>query len=385
MFLRPFSGPNNDDVVDLVHEDLRSPLQAAIIHATNERKAVTYYNLPLSAHPQEPRVNLKVSPLTRVPSLPPALFIAFEITSDGATEPPANAMTAGKSASEAPEWLEHELAQTKAILQSTIEELHTRTEELQTTNEELVASNEELQSSNEELQSVNEELHTINAEYQNKNQQLTDLHTDTENLLRSIDIGTVFLDAQGAIRKYTPSITTTIPLRPQDIGRPLSHFSTLLEIPGDMLPELLKRVLQDQTPQTHKVRSQLGRQLLMRIHPFLTETQDLEGTVVTFVDITEQTELQIRLQQSNDALNQFAYVASHDLKAPLRAIQNLAGWLIEDISGLLPEASQLDLSLIQKRAFKMESLLEMLIQYSRLRNDDLQPETIDSGALASGY
>ncbi len=381
MFLRPFSGPNNDDVIDLVHEELRSPLQAAIIHASNERKVVTYHNLPLSILPQSPRVTLKVSPLTGLPSLPPALFISFAMTPDESIEQATTAVVADDAVSNAPEWLTYELAQTKAVLQSTIEELHTRTEELQTTNEELIASNEELQSSNEELQSVNEELHTINSEYQNKNQQLSELHTDTENLLRSIDIGTVFLDTQGAIRKYTPSITTAIPLRPQDVGRPLNHFTTLLDTSGDVLSELLKRVLEDQVPQTHEVRTQTGRQLLMRLHPFLTETQDIEGTVVTFVDITEQNEMQVQLQHSNAARNQFVHVASHDLKAPLRAIQNLTGWLAEDVEDILPEASQHDLRLIHQRALKMEELLETLLQYSKIRDVNLQPEQIDSGVL----
>ena len=174
----------------------------------------------------------------------------------------------------------------------TVEELQTRTEELQTTNEELVASNEELQSSNEELQSVNEELHTVNAEYQLKNHQLAVLNADTENLLRSTDIGTVFLDAQQGIRKYTPAVTSAIPMQPQDVGRPLSDLTTSLDIAQEALQDMIQQVMQNRTPVTREVRARTGAWLLLRIHPFIASAADIDGAVVTFVDITERKQVE---------------------------------------------------------------------------------------------
>ena len=102
--------------------------------------------------------------------------------------------------------LEAELRHTKENLQAAIEELETRNEELQASNEELLASNEELQSTNEELQSVNEELYTVNAEYQRKITELTELTNDMDNLLASTEVGTIFLDGQLRIRKFTPQV-----------------------------------------------------------------------------------------------------------------------------------------------------------------------------------
>ena len=99
--------------------------------------------------------------------------------------------------------LEQELLSRGENLQATIEELETANEELQATNEELLASNEELQSTNEELQSVNEELYSVNAEYQAKVEELTEITNDLDNLLRSTEIGTVFLDTDFVIRRFT--------------------------------------------------------------------------------------------------------------------------------------------------------------------------------------
>ena len=127
--------------------------------------------------------------------------------------------------------LQDELSYTKENLQATIEELETANEELQATNEELVASNEELQSTNEELHSVNEELYTVNAEYQKKIAELTGLNDDMEHLLDGTDVGTMFLDRELCIRKFTPRIAEIFQVIPHDIGRPLQAFSHDLDAP----------------------------------------------------------------------------------------------------------------------------------------------------------
>ena len=121
--------------------------------------------------------------------------------------------------------LQDELSYTKENLQSAIQELETTNEELQATNEELIASNEELQSTNEELHSVNEELYTVNAEYQKKNVELQELNDDIEHLLNGTDVGTMFLDRDLCIRKFTPRVGDVFHVIPNDSGRPLRSFS----------------------------------------------------------------------------------------------------------------------------------------------------------------
>src|SRR5437660_2657428 len=130
-------------------------------------------------------------------------------------------ITTAQASQERLSTLEGELLYTRETLQTTIEEVQTSNEELQATNEELVASNEELQSTNEELHSVNEELYTVNAELQKKNAELQELNDDIEHLLNGTDVATMFLDRQLCIRKFTPRISETFRVIPQDVGRPL--------------------------------------------------------------------------------------------------------------------------------------------------------------------
>ncbi len=200
--------------------------------------------------------------------------------------------------------LEQELQYTREHLSATIEELETSNEELQATNEELVAANEELQSTNEELHSVNEELYTVNAEYQNKIDELTQLTNDIDNLLRSTDIGTVFLDTQLRIRKLTPAIGRSFHLLPQDIGRPIEHIASNLEYPP--LLDDLREVLETGRGVEREVRNRQGAWLLMRVLPYRTETGAIEGVVLTFTDITAVRRAQQDLRQSEANFRQLA-------------------------------------------------------------------------------
>lgn len=166
--------------------------------------------------------------------------------------------------------LEFELQQTRENLQTTIEELETTNEEQQATNEELLASNEELQSTNEELHSVNEELYTVNTEYQIKIKQLTELTNDIENLLRSTNIGVVFLDRELKIRKFTPAASIAINLLESDIKRPLKHITHNLDCP-DLIP-ILKLALDTEKAIEKEVQLINNNDIfLMRVNPHKRE------------------------------------------------------------------------------------------------------------------
>lgn len=190
--------------------------------------------------------------------------------------------------------LELELRYTRENLQATIEELETSNEELQATNEELIASNEELQSTNEELNSVNEELYTVNAEYQNKIVELTSVTNDMENLLVSTEIGTIFLDHDLSIRRYTPRAADFAQLMPQDIGRPLSAFANRLSHP-ELIDEIRKVAATGQ-PYEKQVESEDGRAFLVRLHPYIASGQP-DGVVLTLVNVTRLAETQKELHQ----------------------------------------------------------------------------------------
>jgi two-component system CheB/CheR fusion protein len=189
----------------------------------------------------------------------------------------------GEASREQLRGLEDELRYTKENLQATIEELETSNEELQATNEELVASNEELQSTNEELHSVNEELYTVNAEYQRKIAELTELTDDMDNLLRSTEVGVMFLDGELCIRKFTPKIGEFFDLLPHDIGRRISTFAH--NIAHDGLFDDVSRVLATREIVERQVRDKQGKYFLLRILPYRSKAA-ADGAVVTIIDIS---------------------------------------------------------------------------------------------------
>ncbi|MET0795620.1 MAG: chemotaxis protein CheB [Polyangiaceae bacterium] len=179
--------------------------------------------------------------------------------------------------------LEAELSRTKENLQAATEELESSNEELQAANEELLASNEELQSTNEELQSVNEELYSVNAEYQRKIADLTELANDMDNLLSSTDIGTIFLDRELKIRKFTPQIAETFNLLPGDVGRPIETFTYAVEHPE--LNEDLKRVLATGERVERELRDRHNRAFFLRILPYRAKGA-VAGVVITLIDVS---------------------------------------------------------------------------------------------------
>lgn len=185
--------------------------------------------------------------------------------------------------------LEEELNQTKESLQRAVEDLETANEELQSGNEELLSANEELQSSNEELQSLNEELHTLNTEHQLKIKELQELNEDLNNYFRSSDIGQVFLDRSMKIRKFNPASARMINFIESDIGRPISHISTNIRYNG--LINDIEQVLRENQSLEKEVQLQNGKNLLLRILPYLTSENKVSGAIISFIDITTITNL----------------------------------------------------------------------------------------------
>jgi two-component system CheB/CheR fusion protein len=182
--------------------------------------------------------------------------------------------------------LENELKRTREDLQTSLEEIETSNEELQAANEELLASNEELQSTNEELQSVNEEINTVNAENVQKMDDLAALNADMNNLLKSTDIGVIFLDSQFNIRKFTPAIKKHFSLLNGDIGRPIDNFTNSFGLTRRRsFIDRCKRVLQSGKVLEKHIVSREGRNYLQRISPYFNSENERDGVVITFIDI----------------------------------------------------------------------------------------------------
>jgi PAS domain-containing protein len=201
--------------------------------------------------------------------------------------------------------LVQELHQTREALQvtheemqTTVEELKSSNEELQSTNEELQSTNEELTTSKEELQSLNEELQTVNAELQSKVDDLTWVRNDMANLLNSTEIATIFLDGEMRLRRFTTHATRLFKLIPGDVGRPLSHVVTELDYPGlkDDAVEVLRSLVFIEKP----ARTADGRWYRVRIMPYRTQDNVIDGVVITFIDITEVKQLEAQLGKSGE-------------------------------------------------------------------------------------
>ena len=180
--------------------------------------------------------------------------------------------------------LEQELHLARESLQATVEELETSNEELQSSNEELVASNEELQSTNEELQSVNEELYTVNSEFQIKINELVSLNSDLDNLLKNTDVGALYLDNELKIRKVTPRISEITNIREMDVGRPIVHLSLMEGYPEWY--DDINHVRDTLYPVEREICS-AERYWIVRVRPYRTACNSIEGVIMTFVEITE--------------------------------------------------------------------------------------------------
>ncbi len=200
--------------------------------------------------------------------------------------------------------LEQELRSTKDYLQATVEGMETSNEELKSLNEELQSANEELQSTNEELetskeelQSVNEELLTVNSELEQKINELSKTSSDMQNLLSSTEIGTIFLDASLNIQRFTPAMTKFINLIPTDVGRSVGHIVSNMYY--ENLVEDAKEVLKTLVPKETEVQTKDNRWYTMRIRPYRTIENAIDGVVVTFVDITGS---KVAEKKANNAL-----------------------------------------------------------------------------------
>ncbi|MGF1515911.1 MAG: chemotaxis protein CheB [Elainellaceae cyanobacterium] len=294
-------GETNLEVSKIVPPALRLPLSTALHRAKRDRETVLYTDIKLEREGKAFSVTMRVGPDNSKAASSSRTIVILEIEAYASVPLSALHFDVGEEAAQQVAELEYELQQTRENLQVTIEELETANEEQQATNEELLASNEELQSTNEELQSVNEELYTVNGEYQSKIQELTQLNNDIDNLLRSTDIGVIFLDAELQIRRYTPAATRTVNIKPTDVGRPLSDLTNSLDYPD--LVDILKRVNDTQEPYEQEVKlEESDRYVLMRIRPYSRDDRGSDGTVITFVNIDDLKQIQVELQQTNEIL-----------------------------------------------------------------------------------
>jgi two-component system CheB/CheR fusion protein len=235
-----------------------------------------------------------------------------------ATPPDTKGLAKGHRASSARmAALEQDHKQTRQELQSTREEMLTSQEEAKSANEELQSANEELQSANEELttskeemQSMNEELHTLNQELQAKMDTLAQLNNDMKNLLESTEIASVFLDPALRVRLFTAGSNLIFKLIPGDVGRPITDIASELAYPelADDAREVLRTLVVHEQPAATRD----GRWLRVRIMPYRTLENMIDGVAITFTDITASKTLEGKLRTTQAAMEK--HIAEQDVK-----------------------------------------------------------------------
>lgn len=299
-FLEPPVGEPSTNIFDMAREGLRLELPAAVRTAHHSQQVVVRRGLNVRTNGSLQPVTLTVKPLDQPDSLQGLLLVTFEIE-DGAVEPtPA-------TESEHTSHLETELHYVRTTLQGMIEdlessneELKSMNEELQSTNEEVQSSNEELSTSREELQSLNEELQTLNEELAQRNGMLSQSNDDMHNLLSSVQVATVFVDPHLNVRRFTAPAKKVFRLRDSDIGRPVSDlvvnldYQTLVEDAEEVLRTLVFAEREVQTPD--------GDWRSMRILPYRTANNVIDGLIITVTDIQRVKEVERALGQDRRLL-----------------------------------------------------------------------------------
>ncbi|TPG67005.1 CheR family methyltransferase [Hymenobacter nivis] len=307
-YLEPAPGVGTLNLFEMARDELRVELSGAVHQALQTQKDVTVARARVATATGPQLVRLSVRHLEGPEALAGLLLVAFEdqptprrgrrAKGEGPDEGPAAAASRDAAAA-----LDQELQYTKRRLQTTVEEMESSLEELKSANEELQSANEELQSTNEEamtnkeeMQSLNEELMTLNMQYLAKTEEFSQTASDMKNLLDATEIAIIFLDNNLTIKRFTPHVRDIINLLPSDVGRPLAHFASNLRY--EHLLRDAQQVLDRLTSVEANIQTTGGAWYTMRILPYRSIDNYINGAVLTFTDVTALKQLEAQLQET---------------------------------------------------------------------------------------
>jgi two-component system CheB/CheR fusion protein len=391
-YLGPSAGAPSVNAFSLVHKSLRIELRGAVGKAARTHEPVVM-ECAAQVRPEGPteRVKLIVRPFTEAdPSEGLYLVIFQELAASDAPQPEA-----APAAYEADvRQLQYELRNTREQLQETIDKLESANQELQSGNQELLSLNEEMQSANEELQSSKEEVQTINAELESVNRELTQkveeldaARSDLEALFEGAQVATIFLDNDLLIKRFTPTATEVFRLRTGDVGRPVADITARFTN-GDVVAEIREVLGSLQRQDVTVTRADDGARYLMRIRPYRTRQNVIDGVVITFMDVTELKCAQEAVERLNEGLERkvaertadleaasrrkddFLAMLSHELRNPLAAIAStIQLWRRRGVSDPLVVRSQ---ELAQRQVAHMSHLLDDLLDTARIMRGTIE-------------
>lgn len=304
-FIMPPEGPLSQELPDLVRPELRAELRSALHRAFATGKPTITLPVNVAFNGSRHRVILYVAPAPEGQHEAPLALVAF--MDGGAVEDPDDLNEEGDELFGTTEIrrLRDELRNAQERLsasrrehESSVQELRIANEELQSVNEEYRSTAEELETSKEELQSINEELQTVNSELKSKLDNIANAHSDLQNLINATEIGTLFLDSELRIKMLTPAVEKLFSVTDSDVGRPITDFTHKLAYDG--VDAEARKVLKHLTPLESEVQTKDGRWLMMRLRPYRTVEDRIDGVVLSFVDITERWEAEENLRMSEE-------------------------------------------------------------------------------------
>lgn len=292
-------------------------LNSAVRAAINEHDAVRTQGVQVLRDDGLHLVDIEVLPLEPAQVSGRYFLVVFQEASV-ATEAAAARRSPEAAGELDREQLEQELAATREYLQSVIEqqestneELHSANEEIQSSNEELQSINEELETAKEELQSTNEEVSTVNEELATRNRELYDLNSDLNNLIASVDIPIVFVGPDLRVRRFTPQAEPLLNLIPGDVGRPLADLRHKIDIPG--LSEHLLEVMRTVQPLELERQDQDGHWYSVRIRPYRTVDNRIDGVLLAFIDIDRMQRVLLEVSEARDYAEAVIRAVRHPL------------------------------------------------------------------------
>ncbi len=314
-YLEPAAGKANWNIFAMAREGLRYELVGAFKESLRKKHFIALHGLSVGTQHVDVTVRQLVEP-------GPLLGLVMIVFSDVVMPTKAHARRMPKLPARSARLgeLEQELLRTHSEARSIHEEMQTAQEEFRSANEELQSTNEELQSANEELttskeemQSMNEELHTMNIELQTKVDELCHASNDMKNLLDSTDIATLFLDKDLNVRRFTPKATKIIKLIPADVGRPITDLATDLRYPE--LADDARGVLRTLVSAEKSISAVADRWFTVRIMPYRTMDDRIDGVVITFANITVSKTLEGKLRDQQTILENHVAHQSSELKS----------------------------------------------------------------------
>ena len=312
-YLEPSPGKAHMNILEMAKKSIKLSLSTAIQSATKENQKVSFEQVKIDDSKENTHyIKLTVNPLKTPETVKGLLIVSFEKIDTKIDLKDHIKLDPLSKSSDHIMALENELTITKERLNTTIEEMTTSNEELKSANEELQSLNEESQSTNEELetskeelQSINEELSTVNSELQNKIDELSETNDDMTNLFNSTEIAIVFVDNELNIRRFTEESTKLIKLIESDTGRPLGDFNLDINYP-DIIKDITQ-VIDKLNPIEKEVKTTKGEWYKVRITPYKTSKNIINGATITFTNINNlkntQEKIQSALNYSNDVVN----------------------------------------------------------------------------------